>query len=88
MSNTGREIRILFLCIGNACRSQMAEGWAKALEGDEIEAFSAGIEMHGLKPRAVKVRVEAGVDISGQVSKRLENLGARTGIESPHHCHT
>lgn len=66
--------RILFLCTGNSCRSQMAEGWARALRGDEIEAHSAGIETHGLNPRAVKVMAEAGVDISAHRSKLLAEL--------------
>ena len=64
--------KVLFLCTGNSCRSQMAEGWAKALKGDTIEAYSAGIETHGLNPNAVKVMAEAGVDISGQPSKTTE----------------
>ena len=67
-----RKLKILFLCTGNACRSQMAEGWAKALKGAVIEAYSAGIEMHGLNPQAVQVMAEAGVDISGQRSKTTE----------------
>jgi len=67
-------IRILFLCTGNSCRSQMAEGWTRALRGDRIEAFSAGIETHGLNPRAVQVMAEAGVDISGQRSKTVTDL--------------
>ncbi len=66
--------RILFLCTGNSCRSQMAEGWARHLKGDEIEASSAGIEKHGLNPLAVRVMAEAGVDISGQRSKTMEEL--------------
>ena len=61
--------KILFLCTGNSCRSQMAEGWARYLKGDEIEAYSAGIETHGLNPNAVKVMAEAGVDISGHRSQ-------------------
>ena len=61
--------RVLFLCTGNSCRSQMAEGWAKHLKADEIEVYSAGIETHGLNPHAVKVMKEAGVDISGHRSK-------------------
>ncbi len=63
------KIRILFLCTGNSCRSQMAEGWTRALKSAEIEAFSAGIETHGLNPNAVKVMAEAGVDISAYKSK-------------------
>ncbi|MHB0976299.1 MAG: arsenate reductase ArsC [Candidatus Aquicultorales bacterium] len=65
----GEKLRVLFLCTGNSCRSQMAEGWARHLKGDAIEAFSAGIEAHGLNPRAVRVMAEAGVDISEQRSK-------------------
>jgi arsenate reductase len=70
----GRKTRILFLCTGNSCRSQMAEGWAKALKADVIEAHSAGIETHGLNERAVAVMAEAGVDISGQRSKHVDQL--------------
>ena len=67
-------IRVLFLCTGNSCRSQMAEGWARHLKGDRVEAFSAGIETHGLNPSAVKVMAEAGVDISGHRSKNVSEL--------------
>lgn len=67
-------IKLLFLCTGNSCRSQMAEGWARALKGDQIEAFSAGIETHGLNPRAVQVMAEAGVDISSHRSKTVAEL--------------
>ena len=66
---------ILFLCTGNSCRSQMAEGWARALKADELVAYSAGIEKHGLNPRAVQVMQEAGVDISGQQSQTLADIG-------------
>jgi len=66
--------KVLFLCTGNSCRSQMAEGWARVLKGDVIEAYSAGIETHGLNPNAVKVMAEAGVDISGRRSKRVDEL--------------
>jgi arsenate reductase len=67
-----KKLNVLFLCTGNSCRSQMAEGWTRALRGDVVEAYSAGIEMHGLNPRAVRVMAEAGVDISGQRSKTVE----------------
>jgi arsenate reductase (thioredoxin) len=67
-------LRILFLCTGNSCRSQMAEGWARHLKGDTIEPYSAGIEAHGLNPDAVRVMAEAGVDISGQQSKQIGEL--------------
>jgi arsenate reductase (thioredoxin) len=69
-----KKLKILFLCTGNSCRSQMAEGWARALKGDVIEAYSAGIETHGLNPNAVKVMAEAGVDISGHTSKNVSTL--------------
>jgi arsenate reductase len=71
-------LKVLFLCTGNSCRSQMAEGWARHLKGDQIEAYSAGIETHGLNPRAVQVMAEAGVDISGHRSKHVDEL---RGIE-------
>lgn len=68
------KIKILFLCAGNSCRSQMAEGWARHLKPEVIEAYSAGLETHGLNPNAVKVMAEAGVDISGQKSKLASDL--------------
>ena len=67
-------LKILFLCTGNACRSQMAEGWARHLKGDVLEPYSAGIETHGLDPRAVRVMAEAGVDISHHRSKHVSEL--------------
>ena len=67
-------VKILFLCTGNSCRSQMAEGWAHALKSDVVDAYSAGIETHGLNPYAVKVMAEAGVDISSQKSKLISDL--------------
>jgi len=66
--------QILFLCTGNSCRSQMAEGWARHLKVDTIEPYSAGIETHGLNPNAVRVMKEAGVDISNQRSKHVDDL--------------
>jgi arsenate reductase (thioredoxin) len=67
-------MKVLFLCTGNSCRSQMAEGWARHLKGDLLEAYSAGIERHGLNPYAVKVMAEAGVDLSNHFSKTLDDL--------------
>ncbi len=64
-------MKILFLCTGNSCRSQIAEGWAKTLGGDRFEVYSAGIESHGKNPRAIAVMQEAGVDISAQESTKL-----------------
>jgi len=74
MQETESKLKVLFLCTGNSCRSQMAEGWARHLKGDIIEAYSAGIETHGLNPRAVRVMAEAGVDISGHRSKHADEL--------------
>jgi len=68
------KIRILFLCTGNSCRSQMAEGWTRHLKGDVIEPYSAGIEKHGLNSLAVKAMAEAGVDISRHESKVVSEL--------------
>ncbi len=64
-------MNLLFLCTGNACRSQMAEGWGRQLGGDWLQVQSAGIEAHGKNPRAIAVMAEAGVDISGQESTRV-----------------
>src|ERR1035438_3991902 len=69
------KLRILFLCTGNSCRSQMAEGWARALKGDCLEAYSAGLEKHGMNPCALKVMAEAGGDISQQYSKTPAEIG-------------
>lgn len=71
---TMQKLKVLFLCTGNSCRSQMAEGWAKALKADVIDAYSAGIETHGLNPNAAKVMAEAGVDISSHRSELLDDL--------------
>lgn len=68
------KITILFLCTGNSCRSQMAEGWARHLKSDHLEVYSAGIIKHGLNPYAVKAMAEAGVDISGQQSTTIDEL--------------
>ena len=67
---------VLFLCTGNSCRSQMAEGWARQLLGGLVHPYSAGTAPQGLDPRAEQVMLEAGVDISGQASKTLEDLPA------------
>ena len=68
------KLRVLFLCTGNSCRSQMAEGWARRLKGNRLEPYSAGVEVHGLNERAVRVMAEEGVDISGHRSKRVDEL--------------
>ncbi|WLR54388.1 arsenate reductase (thioredoxin) [Mesobacillus subterraneus] len=63
---------IYFLCTGNSCRSQMAEGWAKKYLGDEWEVKSAGLEAHGLNPKAVKAMNEVGIDITGHTSDVID----------------
>ncbi len=74
-------MQLLFLCTGNSCRSQMAEGWARCLGPDWLRVQSAGIEAHGQNPRAVKVMAEAGVDISGQASTMLsDEMLAKTDL--------
>jgi len=63
---------IYFLCTGNSCRSQMAEGWAKKHLGDSWNVYSAGIEAHGLNPNAVRAMNEVGIDISNQTSDMID----------------
>lgn len=65
---------VLFLCTGNSCRSQMAEGWGKSLKGDKFNFYSAGTKKHGLNPNAVKVMNEVGVDISNHESNITSEL--------------
>ncbi len=69
-----KKLNVLFLCTGNSCRSQMAEGLCRALKGDQIEAYSAGIETHGLNPNAIKVMAEIGIDITGHKSELVTDL--------------
>jgi arsenate reductase len=66
--------KILFLCTGNSCRSQMAEGWARHLKSNMIEPYSAGVEPHKLNELAVQVMKDVGVDISKQHSKHIDEL--------------
>lgn len=75
MSQAVSKARVLFLCTGNSCRSQMAEGIAKKLSGNKLEIYSAGIEKHGMNPFAMEVMKEAGLDISEQSSKTLDETG-------------
>ena len=70
-----QRMKVLFLCTGNSCRSQMAEGWAKHLKGSAIDAYSAGTQPHGLNPLAVRAMREVGVDLSGHTSKKPEEIG-------------
>ena len=64
--------KILFLCTGNSCRSQMAEGWMRHLKADDYEAYSAGIEAHGKNPLAIRAMADAEVDISDQESENVD----------------
>jgi arsenate reductase len=69
-----QKLKVLFLCTGNSCRSQMAEGWARVLHGDRLEPYSAGTAPGRVDPRAIQVMGEAGIDLSGHRSKHLEEL--------------
>ncbi|GGG68168.1 arsenate reductase (thioredoxin) [Paenibacillus radicis (ex Gao et al. 2016)] len=66
------KIRVYFLCTGNSCRSQIADGFLKELGGERYEVESAGLEAHGLNPRAIQVMTEAGIDISGHTSNVID----------------
>ena len=68
------KLKLLFLCTGNSCRSQMAEGWIRHLKGDFFDVWSAGVESHGLNPYAVRVMAEVGVDISKHWSKHVREV--------------
>ena len=74
MRETKEKIKVLFLCTGNACRSQMAEGWARHLKSDVIEAYSGGVCPVGVSSRAMQVMAEAGVDISSQISDHVDDF--------------
>ena len=68
------KLKVLFLCTGNSCRSQMAEAWTRVLKGEQIDAYSAGVDPHDVDPRAVQAMAEVGIDISGQASKDVDTL--------------
>jgi len=74
MCSMNEKIKVLFICTGNSCRSQMAEGWARHLKSDVIEAYSAGVRPIGVSSRATKVMAEKGVNISSQTSKHVDDL--------------
>ncbi|GAB5497335.1 MAG: arsenate reductase ArsC [Phycisphaerales bacterium] len=78
MAESDRPKRVLFLCTGNSCRSQMAEGWARYLHQGSIDACSAGTSPQGLNPLAVKAMAEAGVDISSHTSKTVADCDPET----------
>ncbi len=67
-----KPLKLMFICTGNSCRSQMAEGFARALGGDRVEVYSAGTQPRGLDARAVAVMAEVGIDISHQTSKLID----------------
>jgi arsenate reductase len=67
-------VKVLFLCTGNSCRSQMAEGWARKLHPERIDAYSAGTRPHAVDPRAVRVMAEAGIDIAAQKPKHVHDV--------------
>jgi len=74
MSETKEKIKILFLCTGNSCRSQIAEGWARELKGNVIDAYSAGIRPIGVSFRAIRAMAEAGVDVSMHKSQHIDEF--------------
>jgi len=74
MSGGKKKMKVLFLCTGNACRSQIAEGWARHLKADVMEVFSAGVSPATVSRRAVETMAEAGVDISGHRSKHVDEF--------------
>lgn len=69
------KLRMLFLCTGNSCRSQMAEAWTKHLKADKFDVYSAGVEPKAIDPRAIKAMAEVGLDISKQKSKDVDTVG-------------
>lgn len=71
MDKSKEKVKVLFLCTGNACRSQIAEGWARHLKLDVIEAYSAGVWPAGVSTKAIQVMAEEGVDISSHTSKHV-----------------
>ena len=74
MTKAAEKIKVLYLCTGNSCRSQMAEAWTRVLKADRVDAYSAGVDPHAVDPRAVKAMAEVGIDISGQTSKDVDTL--------------
>ncbi len=74
MCGDKEKIKVLFLCTGNSCRSQIAEGWARHLKGNVIDAYSAGIRPIGVSSRAIKVMAEEGIDISMHQSQHIDEF--------------
>src|SRR5512138_3899623 len=73
-SSMTEKLKVLFLCTGNSCRSQMAEAWTRHLKGDLIEPYSAGVQPNEIDPRAVLAMAEAGIDISHHQSKDVSGF--------------
>ncbi|SHM45450.1 protein tyrosine phosphatase [Chitinophaga jiangningensis] len=63
--------KVLVLCTGNSCRSQIAEGYLRYFAGDKAEIYSAGVETHGVNPRAIATMAEDGIDITGHTSNNI-----------------
>ena len=74
-------MRVLFLCTGNSCRSQMAEAWLRELGGDQFEVYSAGLEPHGVHPSTIRVMEEAGVNMAGSRSKHLDEYKGKIDFD-------
>jgi len=74
MCKDKEKVKVLFLCTGNACRSQIAQGWAKHLKSDVMQSFSAGVAPGMVNTHAIEVMAEAGVDISNHHSKHVDEL--------------
>lgn len=74
-------MNILVLCTGNSCRSQIADGYLKHFAGDRATIYSAGVEMHGVNPRAIAIMAEDGIDISGNTSNNVDEY---LGIDFDH----
>ena len=71
-----KKFNILVLCTGNSCRSQIAEGWLRYFTGGQANVYSAGIETHGVNPRAIATLAEAGIDISKHTSNHVEEYNS------------
>ena len=67
---------ILVLCTGNSCRSQIADGYLKALSPDGVNVYSAGVETHGVNPKAIRTMNEDGIDISSNTSNNVDEYGS------------
>jgi len=79
--NNDHKTKVLFLCTGNSCRSQMAEAWLRELGGENFSVFSAGLEPHGINPLTIKVMEETGYDMSGRRSKHLDEFVGKVDFD-------